>query len=121
MIYTGGFNEPAPGFLFATISGTAFLYWGCMRLKVVQLDGERLYISNYLKRVEVDPADIEKITECVLMNTNPVWIHFKAPTEFGSKIMFMPKTRWFSFFSSHPIVAELREIAKARGAFPSGT
>ena len=32
-------------------------------------------------------------------------------TEFGDRIVFMPKIRWFAFFSSHPVVGELRRLA----------
>jgi hypothetical protein len=37
-------------------------------------------------------------------------------TDFGSQIVFMPKVRWFAFFSSHPVVADIRNaVARAGG------
>lgn len=90
------------------VLGTLFIYWGCIRLKSVSIDEEFLYISNYFTEIKVHRSEISKVTENVFINTNPVWIHFKHDTEFGEYIMFMPKTRYFSFFSSHPVVKELK-------------
>lgn len=39
-------------------------------------------------------------------------IHLKWPSEFGDKIVFMPKTRIFAMFSSHPVVKELKRLAR---------
>jgi hypothetical protein len=106
-------------FLLVTLVGGSFIYWQCVRLKRVALDDKVLFISNYAKEVPVPLRDIEDVTENRWLNTHPVTIHFHRDTEFGSSIVFMPKVRWFAFFSPHPVVAELHAAAaRARGMTP---
>lgn len=124
----GGFtdeagNPPDPSlkwtFLFVTLLGGVFIYWTCVRLKRVAVDAQTLYISNYQQEIVVPLRDVEDVTENRWINIHPVTIHFYRDTEFGTSIVFMPKVRWFAFFSSHPIVAELRAAAaRSRGASP---
>ncbi len=42
----------------------------------------------------------------------PVRIHFREPTRFGRKVVFMPTVRMFALFSSHPVVKELRSLVR---------
>jgi hypothetical protein len=91
----------------------AVLFWLSMRLKAVSIDDNFLYISNYLKEVSVPFSNVRDITELRLRG-HPVTIHFKEKTEFGSKITFLPKMRFFNFASSHPVVSELKELAKIK-------
>jgi len=122
----GGFqdtsgNPPAPEmkwwFLLATIGGSAFIYWFCIRLKRVALDSGHLYVSNYQREITIPLRDIEEVTENRWINIHPVTVHFFRETEFGTAIVFMPTVRWFAFLSSHPIVKELRAAAeRARGS-----
>lgn len=116
-------NPPDPGvkwiMLIATLAGGAIIYWTGIRLKRVALDDHALYISNYQQEIVVPLRDIEDVTENRWINIHPVTIHFHRDTEFGPSIVFMPKVRWFAFFSSHPIVEELRAAAaRSRGAGP---
>ena len=109
------------GLLAATIGGAAFIYWGCIRLKRVQVDGTMLNVSNYLEEVAIPLRDIVEVTENRWINIHPVTIHFHSETRFGSSVVFMPKMRWFAFWSSHPIVAELESLADtARGGASRG-
>ena len=102
-------------FLIAWIAGSLFAYWGLVRLKWVAFDGENIYISNFIKMISVPLADIEKVTENVLINIHPVYITFNHETEFGRKIVFMPKFYLgIAFFLSHPVVEELRGLAEER-------
>jgi hypothetical protein len=104
-------------FLFATLAGSAFIYWVGIRLKRVAIDDKALYVSNYRREIVVPLRDIEEVTEIRWINIHPVTIHFFRGTEFGNNIVFMPKVRWLAFCSSHPIVAEIRSAAaRARGA-----
>ena len=44
----------------------------------------------------------------------PIWIG-------GSRVVFMPKVRWFAFLSSHPVVEEIRAaVRRATGQAPDG-
>ncbi len=114
-------NPPPPAtkwlLLLATAGGSAFIYWFCIRLKRVALDESMLYISNYQREISVPLRDVEEVTENRWINIHPVTVRFFRETEFGSAIVFMPKARWFAFFSSHPIVKELRAaVERARGS-----
>ena len=95
------------------VAGTAFMYRTCIRLKEVSVDDGFLYVSNYVKEIVLPLSEIYDVTENLWVNTHPVTIHLKSPSEFGDKITFMPTTRPFAFFSSHPIVEELKELAKS--------
>lgn len=99
-------------FLMFWIAGSVFIWWGSVRLKVVSVDQSFLYVSNYLKEIAIPLSDIYEVTENVWLNSHPVTIHLKHPSEFGDKVVFMPKTRPFGFFSSHPVVAELKGMAR---------
>lgn len=116
MFFTEEGKTAPPKFIFLLIwiIGTAFLYWSCMRLKAVSVDEDLLYVSNYLKEISIPLSNIYDVTENRWINIHPVTIHLKSPSEFGDKIIFMPKVRVFSFFSSHPVVAELKELARMK-------
>lgn len=107
-------GSPKWAFLFAWVAGSAFIYWGCTRLKVVSVDDNYLYISNYLREARVPLSDIYNVTENRWVNIHPVTIHLRQPSDFGAKIVFMPQA-YFSFFGSHPVVSELKELASSRG------
>lgn len=101
-------------FLCGWVAGSAFIYWGCIRLKDVSVDDNYLYVSNFLKEISIPLSEIYDVTENVWLNTHPVTIHLKRPSEFGDKIIFMPTVRYFSFYGSHPVVAELKELARSK-------
>jgi hypothetical protein len=108
----GAKNVPAKIiFLLLWSMGTAYLYWTCIRLKAVSIDDDSLYVSNYIKEITIPLSSIYDVTENRLTNVHPVTIRLKSPSEFGNEVIFMPKVRVFSFFSSHPVVAELKELA----------
>ena len=95
-------------FLFGTLVGTIFIWWACVRLKRVRMDEEALYISNYSAEIVVPLANVAEVTENRWVDSHPVTIHFHSDTSFGSQVTFMPKIRWFAFWSSHPVVEEIR-------------
>ena len=102
--------------LFATIAGSAFIWWACVRLKRVRMDAKALYISNYSTEIVVPLAHVAAVTENRWVNSHPVTIAFHADTEFGSEVTFMPKVRWFGLWSSHPVVEEIRlAVSRATG------
>jgi hypothetical protein len=104
-------NSPAKWpFFIVFIVGSVFLSF-CFRLKSVRIGNDRLQISNFLKKVQVPFANIERVYENKLINIRPVTIFFRERTEFGKKITFMPEARVL-FFSSHPIIKELRKKIK---------
>ena len=98
--------------LFVWVAGSAFTYWSCGRLKEVSVDDNFLYVSNYLKEISIPLSEIYEVTENMWINIHPVTIHLKSPSEFGDKIVFMPTSRFFGFVS-HPVVRELKELARS--------
>lgn len=103
-------------FLCAWIIGSAFILWFSAALKRVRVDARNLYVSNYLREAAIPLRNIESVTENRWINVHPVTVHFRAPTEFGQKITFMPKVRFLAFWSSHPVVSELEQLAKSSRA-----
>ncbi len=99
-------------FFFVLVIVLTYLFG--MRFKKVEMDDERLYVSNYRTTMEVHRSRIRSVSENVWINIHPVTLHLSASTEFGDKIVFVPKVRPFAFFSSHPIVGELRAWIERR-------
>jgi hypothetical protein len=125
---TGGLSEPEgfppPAemrwlFLGGTVLGGLFLYWYCMRLKRVATDEQWLYVSNYLREIRVPLLDIEEVSENRWVNIRPITVEFRRETEFGSRITFMPKTRWWGFWRPHPTVDELESAMRRVRGLPS--
>jgi hypothetical protein len=99
-------------FLFALFPGAAMLYFWGIRLKVVSVDEEFLYISDYHKEIAAPLTEVIRVSEITWLNQCPVTIHLARPCEFGRKIAFMPPVRFFSFFEPEPVAKELRELAR---------
>ena len=98
--------------LLVWVLGSLLIWRTCVPLKRVQLDGTMLLISDYRSTIRVPASDIAEVTENRWISMHPVTLHFRRPTEFGSEVVFMPKVRPFGFVSSHPVVAELRDLAR---------
>lgn len=112
--YTGNNNSHPPegmkfGFLGVWIVGSFFIYWACARLKRVRIKDSAIYVSNYLKEIRIPFDAVADVTENRWINIHPVTIHLRSASEFGDRIIFMPKIRVFGW-QSHPVVAELRGL-----------
>ena len=105
-----------PIFFMGWLIFSVIIYRTCCRLKRVERQGNILSISNYFQQTEVPLSDVESVSGTILGNPEFIWIKFRQPTIFGSKIIFMPKMRFFSLhFDRHPLVAQLNEeIMKLR-------
>ena len=110
-----------PWFIFFIIFlfGATYLYWTCIRLKLVRIDSDFIYISNFRKEIKVPLYQIKKVSEWRLDNSHPIFIYFTQTTEFGTSIVFMPKIRWFGFWSSHPVVDKIRQASERNGIHPT--
>jgi hypothetical protein len=97
-------------FVGATVVGGAFIYWACMRLKKVRLDGDTLVVSNYLHQIEVPLRDVESVSGSVFVSPELIWLHLRRPGPMGDKLVFMPKLRFSLRLFRHPLVAELRSL-----------
>ncbi|CAB1075560.1 hypothetical protein D1AOALGA4SA_3379 [Olavius algarvensis Delta 1 endosymbiont] len=90
-------------FLAAWIGGTAFLYLICGRIKKVQLDGNKLIISNYMRTLELNLLEISSVSGSILLSPELIWFKVKTPTKFGQTIIFMPKEWTHKRKNSHYI------------------
>jgi hypothetical protein len=118
-----GHRPPPPEmrwvFLVGLLVGSIVVYWWGVRLmRVAMTDGE-LRISNYRREIVVPLSDVDEVTENRWINVHPVTVQFVRRTDFGHRIVFMPKVRPFALFSSHPIVAQLRAASENAKRGPS--
>ena len=97
-------------FLIMWLAGASFIIWLSRRIKHVEIDENDLYVSDYFSDVTIPLTEISRITESRWTSPKTVTIHLRHHTPAGSKIVFLPKHR-FAWQISHPIVAELNEIA----------
>jgi hypothetical protein len=84
--------------IFAVIFYTIFVvvwYLSTYNLKRVYLEGENMYVANYLKWVRIPLAEVDGIGTSWWNGER--WKHpritltLKAPSEFGDRIVFSPK------------------------------
>jgi hypothetical protein len=101
--------------LTVLLGAGAFILWICAPLKRVHLDGTMLLVSNFRREIRVPLASIARVWETRWINIHPVTIELRAPTEFGRRIVFMPRVSWFLRWRSHPVVTELRALAAGTG------
>ena len=101
-----------PSFFYVlSIVLTAWFFWLGWPLKKVSIYGDKLYVSNYRREIAVPLSDIDDVRGNVFTDPQRVTIYLRNETEFGSKIVFLATHRRFSFWSTHPIVDELRYLA----------
>lgn len=98
--------------LLLMIFGMTAMYFTLMRYKKVSVDDDFLYISNYRKEIKIPVSEIAEVTEIKWVRTRPITIHLKTDSEFGRKIVFMPKFNGFRIVADNPMIAELKALAK---------
>jgi hypothetical protein len=106
----GDIREMRRFFLGATIVGSVFIYWACMRVKRVQLAGSEFIISNYRKTIRIPVRDVEHVSSSVLLSPELIWLHLRRSSDFGSRIVFMPRQRFFGGFTLNPEAARLNKL-----------
>jgi hypothetical protein len=119
-VFQGKDGLPAPQsfkllFLSLWVVGSVLAYAACASLKEVAIDENNLYVSNYINEISIPLTDVSDITENIWWNFHPITVHLKRRSEFGEKIIFMPKRAMLSFGGSHPIVDQLKSRAKLEG------
>jgi len=97
-------------FLFVCAVLTASV-WDALRLKVISIDDRNIYILNYTKEISIPLSEILNVTQNRWQRGEHVTIHLQSQSEFGCKIRFLPKVRFFAF-GQHPVVRELKALAR---------
>jgi hypothetical protein len=96
--------------IVALAVGTVLICRVYPRIKKVELLADALQISNYSQTIVVPLRDIESVSGSILMEPELIWIRFRDVTEFGAKIVFIGKYRFFRGFTRHPVVKELDNL-----------
>ncbi len=118
VIYHGMFRNGLSPVAMNLFWGAWFLLWLLSlwwnyRLKRVAVDGDSIYVSDFLQSVKLPLSDILGVTENRWIKTHPVTIEFAGATPWGHYVRFMPKIRFLvPQWVSHPIVAELRDMVR---------
>ena len=103
-------------FLAGWILFSVFLWWSCARIKRVRVGTDAIYVSNFRKEIRIPFEEITEVTENRLINSRPITIYFRHPTDFGRRIVFMPMLRGWRPFESHAIVGELKALVRSAGS-----
>jgi hypothetical protein len=99
-------------FLIGFILGSTSIYFLCIRLKFVALEGPILVISNYLTTIRIPISEIKDVTSTILIQPTLITLHLRNSTPFGDKIVFMGPLRFFGSFIRHPLVQELTDMVQ---------
>ena len=97
-------------FAFAWVVGSIFIWWGCARLKRVEMADGMLRISNYFREAVVSIGEVETVTQNRFINLRLITVNFRKDTCFGRSIFFMPPFS-FRIFSEDEVVTRLRRLA----------
>jgi len=92
----------------------AWTLWLGWPLKKVSIYSDKLYVSNFRKEIVVPISEIVNVRGNILTDPQRVTIYLRNETEFGSRIIFIAKYRWFAGWSKHPIVNELLEMTRSQ-------
>jgi len=111
-MFLSNYSSDAPKyqFLFAWIFGTLLVYVICGRLKKVQIEDRKIYISNYLQSTEIDISALKSVSGSIFLAPELIWFKVEPSGIFGQTIIFMPPLRFFCGFTQHPLVKELKDI-----------
>ena len=111
LVYNHGFSTEALTSIFTLFFSAPFIYLGFTKFKSVVVSKDKFIISNFLKSIEVEKADITRVTENWGYKFYPhtICLHFKRPTDFGLKIIFVAQYKRFCFFH-HPVVKQIKKF-----------
>ncbi len=85
------------------LAGVAFLYWGFLRLKRIEMDGDFVYVTNYFKTYRYPWHNIDKIEEKDYVLFRTLHIYLNNPGKFGKKIYcVISQKRLNEFLAAHP-------------------
>ena len=99
-------------FLAIWLVGSTVILKYCAILMKVRLGGGVLLVSNYRKEISIPASEIVEVSENKWMNIRPVTIRLRNATEFGDRIVFMPKVNINWPWKDHPVLEELRKAAR---------
>jgi hypothetical protein len=98
-------------FLLVWVVGSSFIIWLAHRLKTVAVARDHLLVGNYQKEIEIPLSSIIRVSETHLVNPKQIVLRLYPACEFGDKIVFIPKVRFYNPFGDHPAVTRLRRLS----------
>lgn len=126
MVFTVGTHQSffdssveSPGLvfvLFFILIGGVNILW-IWRHKEIEVDKENIYITrnNFIssKTISLPLTTLREASQGFFQRggMESVTLEFIEPTEFGTKIVFIPKWRFYEF-TQHPIVDELNQLRR---------
>jgi hypothetical protein len=105
-------------FLLVGLVGAVALLRLASQVKFVSVDDRFLYVSSGAKEIQVPLAEVESIdeggssSEPGQISIKYITLRLKTPSEFGEKVVFVPKMHWTFLSTSHPVAEELRAMIK---------
>jgi len=91
------------GLTLFVLVGAAFLYWGLLRLKRIEMDGEFVYATNYFKTYRYPWHNIAKIDEKDYLLFKTLHVYLEKPGKFGEKVYcVISQKRLNEFIAANP-------------------
>ena len=85
-------------------------------IKRVEVDGEALYVSNYLTEIRIPLSEVTAVGEAGgAKELTRVTIGLRTRSAFGQTIQFLPRLRW-NWSDNEPAVRELRTLCQQANA-----
>ncbi len=88
-----------------------FLLWLAASLRTVFLESDFLVVSSRREIHRFPLRDVESVSGTILLSPDLIFVRFRRPTPFGSRIAFIPRGRSLRLLAPHPFVARLRTLA----------
>jgi len=89
-----------------------FFATGSVKQVVIDRENQTFVVSNFVKSTTIKFTELADIDGSSMLSPKLVWFTLKTPSEFGSKISFMPAARPARGIGKHPLVMELRKEFK---------
>jgi len=112
-------HQPLGGFLFGLclilVIGAGLSYLAVRTagsLKEVSIDSDFIYVSNFRREISVPLSEVDEVGWRLMLKTSmkPVWVKFEGETEYGRKVTFLARYRFFGI-GAPPVVNEILAMA----------
>ena len=116
-IAAGRLSLEEPAWILFTLGwliASSYLIWFARRLKNVSIDGDFIYVSGFRKQIQIPLAHIEGVKENFWASPKLITLTLNHPSEFGTKIVFVPDFLVFAALRSHPVVQEINTAVRRR-------
>ena len=99
-------------FLLGWVLVSGYFIWFGRRLKVVSIDENFVYVSQFRQEIQIPLANIEGVKQNWWANPKLITLTLNQPSEFGTSIVFVPTSMMFAAWRSHPIVDEIERAVR---------